>query len=46
VVCALFLSFCDWNALAPAEFVGLDNFVYMFTKDSTLLIAVKNSIFL
>ncbi len=34
MVIALYYSFCNYNILSPATFVGLDNYVYMF-KDPT-----------
>lgn len=45
VASAAYLSLCDWNGLTPPVFVGLNNFLYMFTKDPTLVIALRNSVF-
>lgn len=45
VASAAYLSLCDWNGLTPPVFIGLDNFIYMFTKDSTLVTALRNSVF-
>ncbi|MGC5165253.1 carbohydrate ABC transporter permease [Luteimicrobium sp. DT211] len=35
MVTSLYHSFTDWNGLTPATWVGLDNYVEMFTKDPT-----------
>lgn len=42
---AIYYSMCDWNALTSPKFVGLDNFIRLFTKDNTMKFALKNSIF-
>lgn len=42
---ALYYSLCDWNALTTPEFIGIKNFARLFTKDTTMKIALKNSIF-
>ncbi len=42
---ALYYSLCDWNALTGAEFVGTANFKKLFTKDKTMMISLKNSLF-
>lgn len=42
---AVYYSFCDWTGLSDPVFVGLGNFKKMFTKDETMKMAVKNSIF-
>jgi raffinose/stachyose/melibiose transport system permease protein len=42
---AFFYSLCDWNALSKPKFVGIANFIQLFTDDETMQMAVKNSIF-
>ena len=42
---AFYYSLCDWNALSKPTFVGLDNFIKLFTKDKFMKIALKNSVF-
>ena len=42
---AVYYSLCDWNALSKPKFVGLQNYIKLFTDDDTFLIALKNSIF-
>jgi raffinose/stachyose/melibiose transport system permease protein len=42
---ALYYSLCNWNALTGAEFTGLDNYKKLFTEDTTMRTALKNSIF-
>lgn len=41
----LYYSFCDYAALTPPEFIGLDNYKKLFLKDKTFRIALKNSLF-
>ncbi len=38
------LSLFNWNGLTVGSFVGLDNFVYVFTKDSTFPVALANNL--
>lgn len=40
----LYLAFTDWNGLGNASWVGLDNFITLFTKDRVVPIAVQNNI--
>ncbi|BCS80173.1 carbohydrate ABC transporter permease [Anaerocellum diazotrophicum] len=37
-------SFCDYSMLKPPKFVGLYNFIYMFTKDELFPKALLNTI--
>lgn len=39
IICAVGLSFCDWNSIGVPKFIGLKNFVEMFTADSVMLTA-------
>lgn len=41
----MLLSFCQWDSGNPIKFVGLDNFVRLFTKDSSFRIALVNTIY-
>ena len=41
----IYYSLCNYSALTPPEFIGLDNYIELFTNDSTFRIALKNSIF-
>lgn len=34
IIYSFYLSFTDWNVLRPAKFIGLDNYIKLFTKDS------------
>lgn len=45
VIFSLLLSFCQWDSGNPIKFVGLDNFVRLFTKDSSFRIALFNTIY-
>ena len=42
---SVYYSFCDYKTNYPIEFIGLDNYVKLFTKDRTMRTAVKNSLF-
>lgn len=42
VVC---YSFCDYGSLTKPEFIGIGNYIKLFTEDQTMLIALKNSFF-
>jgi len=41
----LYYSVCDYNALSKPQFIGLKNYIDLFTSDETMRIALKNSIF-
>lgn len=45
IVCSLLLSFCEWDSGNPIKFVGLQNFIYMFTKDNSFWISLKNTLY-
>ncbi|MCR5595646.1 MAG: sugar ABC transporter permease [Lachnospiraceae bacterium] len=42
---AIYYSFCNYKTNYPIEFCGFDNYVKMFTKDKTMRIALRNSMF-
>lgn len=42
---AVYYSFCNYKTNYPIEFIGIDNYVKLFTKDKTMRIALKNSMF-
>lgn len=42
---SVYYSFCDYNALTKPKFVGLKNYIQLFTTDRTMRIALKNSLF-
>jgi ABC-type sugar transport system permease subunit len=39
-----YLSFFKWNGIGPKEYVGLDNYFNLFTKDRVFLISVQNNL--
>lgn len=41
---SLYLAFTEYNILSPAKWIGLDNFIKMFTADKKFLIAFKVTI--
>ncbi|MEY8356682.1 sugar ABC transporter permease [Lachnospiraceae bacterium 54-53] len=45
IVFSLFLSFCEWDSGNPIKFVGLKNFITLFTKDLSFRIALKNTLY-
>lgn len=45
ILTACGLSLFSWDALSPPHFIGLDNYIRMFTTDSTFFIALKNTVF-
>ncbi len=38
---SLYYSFCDYNILTPPKFIGLGNYIKMFTGDKTFLHSLK-----
>ncbi len=45
IVFSLLLSFCEWDSGNSIKFVGLNNFIYMFTKDNSFRIALWNTFY-
>ncbi len=45
IVFALFMSFFEWNAGNKIEFIGLDNYVRMFTNDPSYRISLINTLY-
>ncbi|MCR5415644.1 MAG: sugar ABC transporter permease [Pseudobutyrivibrio sp.] len=41
---SVYYSFCEYKAITPPEFIGLENYKTLF-KDKTFWIAIKNSLF-
>ena len=44
LVVSMGLSFFKWNLLEAPQFIGLDNFIRLFTKDAIFLTSVKNTL--
>lgn len=42
---SIYYSFCDYNALTKAEFIGFENYRQLFTVDPIMKTALKNSLF-
>jgi raffinose/stachyose/melibiose transport system permease protein len=40
---SLYYSFFDWNLLSAMRFIGLDNYVRLFTSDFIFITALKNT---
>lgn len=45
VLGSLALSFMDWNLLSPPTFVGVNNYVALFTRDPIFIQAFGNTLF-
>lgn len=43
-VYSVILSLCEWNGLGEKKFIGLKNYIHLFTKDSVFYTALKNNI--
>lgn len=44
ILYAVYISFCDWNALSTPKFIGLSNYIKLFINDDIMKTALKNSI--
>jgi raffinose/stachyose/melibiose transport system permease protein len=40
----IYLSFFKWNGVGPTEFVGLRNYINLFTSDRVFLVSVQNNL--
>ena len=40
----VYMSLFEWNGLGNAVFIGLDNFIELFTKDNVFWVAVTNNL--
>lgn len=45
IIFSLLLSFCEWDSGNPIKFIGLNNFITLFTKDLSFRIALKNTLY-
>ena len=46
IISSLFLSFFEWDGMGPMNFVGLENYIKMFTSDPYFLMSIKNTVIL
>jgi ABC-type sugar transport systems, permease components len=46
ILSAIYISMCNWDALGSPEFVGFKNYITMFTGDTQMLTAIKNTLFI
>lgn len=46
IIYSFFLSFTDWNGIGEKVFVGLDNYIRIFTKDATFLKSLWNTLYI
>lgn len=45
IIQVVYYSLCDYSGLTKPNFIGLKNYITILTKDDTMKIALKNSIF-
>ena len=45
VIWSLVISFFSYDIVSSMKFIGLDNYVYLFTNDDTFIIALKNTLY-
>lgn len=45
IIFSLILSFCEWDSGNPIKFIGLQNFITMFTEDKSFWISLKNTLY-
>jgi len=46
VIISIFISFTDFNMLETPRFIGMQNYINLFTNDDVFLVAVQNTLFL
>lgn len=46
IIYSFFLSFTDWNGIGEKVFVGIDNYIRIFTKDATFLKSLWNTLYI
>lgn len=42
---SIYYSLCEYKAISAPKYIGLKNYIKLFTKDKTFFIALKNSLF-
>jgi multiple sugar transport system permease protein len=45
IIAALLLSFCKWDLITPIRWVGLENYVHMFTQDQRFWKSLYNTLY-
>lgn len=45
MILSLYYSFCDYNILSPAQFVGPKNYITIFTNDKTFVNSIKATMY-
>jgi len=45
IIASLILSFCEWDLIQPPKFIGLDNFIKMFTADKRFWTSLYNTFY-
>jgi multiple sugar transport system permease protein len=46
ILASLYYSFTSYNILSPPQFIGLGNYVFMFTQDATFPIIIYNTLYI
>lgn len=44
IVFSLYISFTRWNLITPPTWVGLGNYVHLFTADPTFFLTLRNTL--
>jgi|DewCreStandDraft_2_1066082.scaffolds.fasta_scaffold03281_6 multiple sugar transport system permease protein len=45
IAVSIYASFTDWDGVNPARFVGLDNYIRLFTNDMYFVMTLKNTLY-
>lgn len=45
MILSMYYSLCEYNILKPAEFIGLGNYITMFTNDETFIQALQSTLY-
>lgn len=46
ILASLYYSFMSYDIINPPRFVGLDNFIFMFTQDASFPVVVYNTVYI
>jgi ABC-type sugar transport system permease subunit/ABC-type glycerol-3-phosphate transport system substrate-binding protein len=46
ILFSIIISFCHYDIMNPARFIGVDNYLWMFTKDPLFWKSLKNTLFM
>lgn len=46
IVASIYFSFFKWDVINPMKFIGVDNYIRMFTRDAVFMTSIKNMMIL